>query len=242
VSADGTNGVRVEPITAPITIDVRREPNLPDPESEPLVERAWQRLCADNPRYFNGRILSFESYDANTGIACARDVEYRLHAVRESVDSGIAFFGVTGVLRVIDSGTARFMLGKRGISVHEYPNQWELAPCGGIDPPPPGQDTLSPGEIARELWREGHEELGLNLDGIEPEPIALVHDDPVGSTDLMMLLDLPGIPTSGRNWEYSQSRWLTLDEIDALHASPGESVIPTTLAMLAHLRRGMPPV
>lgn len=232
--------VRIEPISAPITIEVLRDPILPNAEQERSIERAWQGLCAKNPRYFNGRILSFESYDPSTGVAIARDVEYRLHAVRDTVDSGIAFFGVTGVLRAVDSGRSRFMLGKRGESVHQYPNQWEFAPCGGIDPPPAGQEVLSPSEIAQELCREGQEELGMDLSTAVPKPLALVHDDPVGSTDLMMLIDLPKEPAAGRNWEYSETNWLTLDDIWALQRDSGEIVIPTTLAMVEHLQASLP--
>lgn len=228
---------RVEPVDPAITIEVRREPLLPNPEQATRIDQAWQALCAHNPRYFNGRILSFESYDPRTARVVARDVEYRLHAVRETVDSGIAFFGVTGLLRVRQSGTDRYLVGKRGASVHEYPDQWEFAPCGGIDPPADGRDHLSTGDIAQELWREGSEELGLDVSGTAPVPVALVHDDPVGSTDLMMLVDLGSAPAGAKaaNWEYQATRWLTLDEIDALHASE-ETVIPTTLAMASHLR------
>jgi len=233
---------RVEPVSGPITIDVRREMLARTPEQEKAIERAWQALCAQNPRYFNGRILSFESFDASTNTAVARDVEYRPHAVRGTVDLGIAFFGVTGVLRSVERGVPRFLLGKRAPTVHQYGDQWEFAPCGGIDPPPAGQERLSPGQIFGELVREASEELGLDLSDATTRPLALVHDDPVGSTDLMLLVDLPAIPSTGTNWEYSATRWLTLDEIAGLHASPDETVIPTTLAMLPLLRDGPPEV
>lgn len=223
--------VRVEPLNGAITIEVRRAALPTSTEQHALTEEAWQTLCAQNPRYFDGRILSFESYDAARGTVTARDVAYRLHAVRSTVNSGVAFFGVTGLLRV----AGRYMIGKRADSVHDYPGQWEFAPCGGIDPPPAGQDILSPDEIAQELRREAREELGIDLSATDPAPIALVHDEPVGSTDLMMLIDLSNQPVTTGNWEYAETRWLTLIEIQALQGAEDESVIPTTLAVADYL-------
>lgn len=225
-------GVRVEPLAGELSIEIRREPLGVSEEQQRRIDRAWQGLCAQNPRYFDGRILSFEAYDATRRVATARDVAYRYHAARDAVDSGVSFFGVTGLLRAGD----RFLVGKRASTVHEYPGQWEFAPCGGIDPPPAAQDILSPGEIAQELRREAGEELGIDLVLDAPRAVALVHDDPVGSTDLMLLIDLPARPETDGNWEYQQARWLTLAEIVALHGAGGEAVIPTTLAMADHVR------
>ena len=239
------SGVRIEPVAGPVTIDVRSEPLPVDAEHTERVDRAWRAMCADNPRYFDGRILSFESYDPAAGRAAARDVAYRYHAARGTVDSGVVFFGITGLIRV----GGLYLLGKRGGSVHDYPGRWEFAPCGGIDPPPEGRAaSLTPEDIARELRREAREELGLDLSATQPRPIALVHDDPAGSTDLMMLIEPGTRPDAGPgagpnwdpNWEYSQTRWLTLGQIRDLDRSAEGGVIPTTLAMAEHLR-SVPP-
>ncbi|MCC5824516.1 MAG: NUDIX hydrolase [Phycisphaerales bacterium] len=230
-------GCRIEPVTGPLTVRVLREPVPRTPEQARAIDDAWGALCAANPRYFNGRILSFESYDPAAGAATARDEEYRAHAVKRTVDLGLSFFGITGILCVRgDDGRDRVMLARRGDSVHDYPGMWEFGPCGGIDPPGSG-DRLTPDDLAAELTREAAEELGLDLSGATLTHLALVHDTPdIGSTDLMVLARLPSMPeTDGVNWEVSGTRWATLNELTAwCERRPGE-VIPTTRAMAAWL-------
>lgn len=230
-------GCRVEPVTGPLTVRVLREPVPRTPAQARAIDDAWSALCAANPRYFNGRILSFEAYDPTAGVATARDEEYRAHAVKRSVDLGLSFFGITGILCAPgDDGRDRVMLARRGDSVHDYPGMWEFGPCGGIDPPASG-DTLGPGDLAAELAREAAEELGLDLSDAMLTHLALVHDTPdIGSTDLMVLVRLGRMPRTDRsNWEVSGTRWATLDELAGwCERAPGE-VIPTTRAMAAWL-------
>lgn len=225
-----TDGVRVEPVAEMPQVRVERGVIARTDAQEAAIAAAWDAMCARNPRYFNGRILSFESYDAAAGIAVARDAAYRDHACRGVVDLGIAFFGITGVLCVGEDAARRFFVARRGESVHEYPGQWEFGPCGGIDPPAEG-DELASGALLAELRREAMEELGIDLDTRGARALALVHDDPVGSTDLMVLVPLGREPAAEGNWEYSQTRWATLKEILAWDG-PGD-VIPTTRALAA---------
>lgn len=225
-----TEGVRVEPVAGWPRVRVERGAIARTGAQEAAIASAWDAMCARNPRYFNGRILSFESYDAAAGVAVARDAAYRDHACRGAVDLGIAFFGITGVLCVGEGAARRFFVARRGDSVHEYPGQWEFGPCGGIDPPAEG-DELGAEELLAELRREAMEELGIALDTRGARALALVHDDPVGSTDLMVLVPLGHEPVADRNWEYSQTRWATLGEI-VDWAGPGD-VIPTTRALAA---------
>jgi 8-oxo-dGTP pyrophosphatase MutT (NUDIX family) len=232
--ADPT-GCRVEPVRGAVTVRVVREPVARTPEQAAGIAAAWDRLCASNPRYFNGRILSFESYDAATGVAVARDEEYRAHAAKRSVDLGLSFFGITGVLCVGEGAGTRYMLARRGESVHDYPGQWEFGPCGGIDPPASG-DTLTPADLVAELAREAREELGIDLTGAELTHLALVHDRPaIGSTDLMVRCRLASEPVTASNWEVSGTRWVTLDELVAWGERRPEAIIPTTRALAAWL-------
>ncbi len=234
-------GCVVEPLAGPLTVRVLREPVPRTARQAVGIEAAWNSLLAANPRYFNGRILSFESYDPGSGTATARDEEYRAHAVKRSVDLGLKFFGITGILCAPDAdGVDRVMLARRGPTVHDYPNLWEFGPCGGIDPPPSAQgDTLTPDILAAELRREAHEELGLDLTGATLTHLALVHDTPdIGSTDLMVLARLPAMPhTAAANWEVSATRWLTLPELAAWCDTRPHEIIPTTRAMAAWMVR-----
>ncbi len=237
-------GCVVEPVAGPLTVRVLREPFARTPAQAAGIESAWNAMLARNPRYFNGRILSFESYDPGSGIATARDEEYRAHAVKRSVDLGLKFFGITGILCAPDAGGVdRVMLARRGPTVHDYPDLWEFGPCGGIDPPTPPRsakgDTLTPDDLATELRREASEELGLDLTSATLTHLALVHDTPdIGSTDLMVLVRLPAMPeAAAANWEVSATRWLTLLELAAWCQARPHEIIPTTRAMAAWMAR-----
>lgn len=226
-------GARVVPLAGPVTVRVLRERAERDAEIAAAIDAAWERLVARNPRYFNGAILSFEAYDADRGVITARVEEYKAHAVRLTVDSGIDLLGVTTILRAPGSdGAARYLLGRRGVGVHDYPGQWEFGPCGGIDPPE--GDSLSPGDINSEAAREAAEEAGVSLTDARIRHLALVHDGPaIGSTDLMVLVDFDAMPGTTTGWEYGAVRWVTMDElVEWCRRSPGE-VIPTTRAVVA---------
>lgn len=236
-------GCVVEPVTGPLTVRVLHEPVARTPAQATGIAAAWDALVARNPRYFNGRILSFESYDPATGIAAARDEEYRAHAVKRTVDLGLKFFGITGILCAPgNDGLDRVMLARRGATVHDYPGMWEFGPCGGIDPPKAG-DVLTPEDLAAELGREAREEIGLDVSDARMTHLALVHDTPdIGSTDLMVLVRLASMPhAAAANWEVSATRWLTLAELASWAQTEPHAIIPTTRAMaawmVAHARR-----
>lgn len=226
----------VEPVRGPITVRVTPGPGDRTPEQAAAIDRAWAGLLATNPRYFNGPILAYKSYDPATGIATAQREEYRAHAVKRSVDLGLSFFGITGIICVPGadaSGPDRLLLTRRAETVHDFPGQWEFGPCGGIDPPTTA-GRLNPDDLAAELAREAHEELGIDLAGAALHHLALVHDTPdIGSTDLMVLARLDAEPEPTRNWEVSAVRWLTLPDLVAWCERRPDEVIPTTRAMAA---------
>ena len=195
------------------------------------IESAWQQLCDSNPRYFNGDMLCFESFDQSTGLIQSRVEQYKHHAVRDSVDLGLSLLAVTGVLCAPENGTTKYLIGKRSPTTHRYGNQWEFGPCGGIDVPQPETETIGFDGILNELNRESIEEAGINLSGTTSSMIALVHDDAVGSVDIVIRVDLPSIPQMQSNWEYTKCQWISLPELHQQIKSEPSQFIPTTIAI-----------
>jgi len=226
--------IRIEPISESPTIVIDRTPKVHD-QSE-AIEHAWRGLCAQNPRYFNGAMLAFDSYDANTGVIRASVEEYKDHAVRDVVDLGIYLLASTAILVAPDgNGQQCFLMGKRSPATHRYGNLWELGPSGGIDVPLDGLDTLDLAGIVDELKREIVEEVGIEMGVCETTPMALVHDDGVGSVDLVIRLTLPVMPALVRSWEYIDTRWITLAELREWVSKRPEELIPTTAALALRL-------
>lgn len=177
-------------------------------------------------------MLSFAGFDPSTGVVLAAVEQYKHHAVRDSINLGIYLLAVTGVLIAPgENNQPRYFIGKRSPSTHRYGNQWELGPCGGIDVPGPGIDSIDSDAISSELGREAMEEAGIELSGARTSPIALVHDDAVGSVDIVLRVELSEIPPMKSSWEYADHQWITLpDLINRIESNPGE-FIPTTIAI-----------
>ena len=148
------------------------------------IDAEWGRLCAGNPRYFNGPILVVETMaeDAGTasGVIRARRGEFKHLAVRPAVETGVGQLGVTGVLEARDAtGEAFVLLGKRSAATRIFGGMWELGPSGGVDPPPASESAMDWQDVWRALVEEIREEVGLAVEPDPAPPLALV-DDPVG--------------------------------------------------------------
>tara|TARA_R110002073_G_scaffold37866_4_gene109248 strand:+ start:127599 stop:128288 length:690 start_codon:yes stop_codon:yes gene_type:complete len=213
----------------------RSHPSLDD-DTLKQVDLAWSTLCVSNPRYFNGGMLAFDSFDPSTNTVHAHTAEYKLHAVRDTVDLGVSLLAVTGVFAAHHNGHTRYMLGKRSPTTHRYGNQFEFGPCGGIDVPDEPTLALGPDAIISELRREAMEEAGIELTDTKPVPIAIVHDDHVGSVDIVLKVTLDSIPATDANWEYAECVWLTLDELQAQIQDTPNAFIPTAIVIANILR------
>jgi 8-oxo-dGTP pyrophosphatase MutT (NUDIX family) len=228
--------VRIEAITEPITIKIDRSPKVHSQAG--AVDAAWQGLCAQNPRYFNGQMLAFDSYDPATGVIHASVEEYKYHAVRDTVDAGISLLAVTAILVCIDSeqSDAMYLIGKRSPKLHRYGGLWELGPSGGVDVPRT-DDMLDQDQIIAEAAREVREEVDLQLFDIPAKFAALVHDHGVGSTDIAIELAIGPIPSLQHNWEYSEIKWVSKHELGKWIQNNPVDFIPTTVALIEFLEQ-----
>lgn len=214
-----------------IQIDRSPSPALDEP-TQARVDAAWQDLCVQNPRYFNGDMLVFDRYDPQSGVVLAHVDQYKRHAVRDVANLGDSLLAVTAI--VIADGFV--LLGRRSHQTHRYGGLWELGPSGGVDVPEAG-NSIDEWALLEQAQREINEEAGFDTRGVRSRLIALVHDHQVGSSDLAMTLTLDQRPTIVTNWEYSETKWVTHDElVDWCHEKPDE-LIPTTVALARVLSR-----
>jgi len=232
--------VRIETISHPLKVVIDRTPRIND-RSE-AIEQAWHRLCAQNPRYFNGKILAFDSYNPDSGVIRASIEQYMHHAVRDVVDIGISLLAVTAILAAPDNvrNIDVYLLGKRSPQLHRYGGLWEFGPSGGIDVPRIC-NSLDLKEITAEIAREIKEEIGVRISSRPYAARALVHDEAVGSTDIAIPIVLDHVPAINTNWEYTETKWLTLKELYKRTQSNPDEFIPTTVAFAQHLYESRDP-
>ena len=68
------------------------------PEPTEAVSREWARLCARNPRLFDGPVLSVLNFDQESNVIHCRRDGYRRLCVQPAVATGVRLLSVTGVL------------------------------------------------------------------------------------------------------------------------------------------------
>jgi len=209
-----------------VTIATARDTESAAEAPRAAVEAEWARLCARNPRYFNGPILAVEDVEPERCAVRVRRDEFKHLAVRPVVDTGVAQLGVTGVLEARDAmGRAHVLLGRRSHQTRVFGGMWELGPSGGVDAPPVGQTELDWADVWRVLVDEIREELGLPVEPDPAPPVALLADPVGGSVELVVRVPLvrpvEELPTEVETdagtsrWEYDEVRWLGLDELAA---------------------------
>ncbi|MFK7759213.1 MAG: hypothetical protein AB8C13_04620 [Phycisphaerales bacterium] len=225
--------VNVEHLSELPTIIINRSPaDQIDPETARAVDEAWNGMLRENSRYFNGPMLVFNSFDERSNKISASVGQYKHHAVRDSVNLDMHLLAVTGVVAAPDtSGVERYLIGTRSPKTHRYGNLLEFGPCGGIDVPPQPATHMHPDDILQELGRESIEEAGLDLSIAQFSPIALIRDNLVGSVDIVVRARLDSIPELSATWEYTQTQWMTSEQIKDIAESTPERFIPTAISI-----------
>ena len=156
------------------------------------LDETWDVLCEQNPEYFDGEILHVLGVHRNgCGGATIQVVKssYRFHAVG---DVGIKPLGVNGICIWDDN----YLCGFRGERVGVYPNKWEFAPSGLVEPSETPSDAMQ---------RELEEETGLQVT-VPPIAIAIFFDELARTWDIVYQLQVGGSLKSDGN-EYKELGW-----------------------------------
>ncbi len=211
-----------------------------DLKTAAAVEARWAELCADNPRMFNGPLLSVVGADLASGtIECSRD-DFKHLAVQDAVKTGVEILAVSGVLIAHDrSGREHVLLGKRGGQTRVYGGMWEIGPSGGMPWPREGVRALTLEDFACHLAEETAEEAGLSIENAPVACAGFCRDFEAFSLDVMIRVDLPQaletISSHARDWEYEDVRWLATDEVAAFDREHAEQIIGPTRAFFRTL-------
>jgi ADP-ribose pyrophosphatase YjhB (NUDIX family) len=221
---------RLIPMPRGVRLRITIEPGEPPPPTPEVVQR-WEALGANNPRLYNGPVLSVRHIDSRRGIIrCRRDTYQRL-IVQPQVQTGVQQLSVTGVLIARDqAGRPAVLLGQRSGETRMYAGLWELGPAGGIEPPRGTQ--LDHEALVAQLHREIQEETSLHTAG-DAEALAIVCDPLARSHDIALRMDLGSAPPlTQRGWEYQNVRWVRLDELPSLLREQSQEIIPPSRMLL----------
>ncbi len=156
------------------------------------VDEAWEKLCKQNPECFDGDIVHVRSVNrtgcGGANIQVAKS-SYRFHAVG---NLGMSPLGVKGICKQGDV----YLCGKRGKQMGAYPNMWEFAPSGMVEPEQTPENVIE---------RELEEETGLMLSK-PPRAIALFLDEQAKTWEIVFELSVVGTAQVDGT-EYAQLDW-----------------------------------
>ena len=179
------------------------------------VDRRWNLLRESNSAYFDGRaynVLGVSRNGCGGAIVHVIECAYRFYAVQDDeFELQVRGLGVKG----FTMGGDRALLGRRSRNVGVYPDLWEFAPGGVVEP------GKSPAEV---IVAELSEETSLTTQS-EPTPIAVVSDLIARTWELIYVISDPqgeAQPTP----EYSQLRWCARDELPDDLSPIAQSMIP----------------
>lgn len=215
----------------------RRVPSGPDLRREdPLIESRWSALCAANPRYHDGDILSVAHIDGPAGrIEVATDRFRDLAVQSDDLDLSVRLLGVKGLITAQDSaGHEHMLIARRSTETRIYHAMWEIAPAGGVNTPQSPWTNLGPETFADALAEEAREELGLTIDPAGTRPVAIVIDETARSVDVIVAHSWPHIINpkkpvacaAGCTWEYLDTCWLSRDDAQVFDRDHAASIVP----------------
>ena len=134
------------------------------------VDRVWEESLAVNDSLFDGpmtfvRRITDASIEVFSGT-------YRFWYVQYlgKVDLGVSALAVSGVIHIGE----RLLVCRRGEGVSQHPEQWELAPSGGVVL---SAEESQEGTFLTQLQAEAREELNLSESDLDaPRALAIVAD------------------------------------------------------------------
>lgn len=190
----------------PATLAVQEGVFVPPPRWPGMmdeIDRRWSELQKSNSAYFDGRLYHVLGAHRNGHGGCVLhviDAAYRFFAVQDaSFDVGIRPLGVKGIVKRGET----YLMGLRSESVGVYPNLWEFAPGGSVEP---GRE---PAEV---IQRELREETGL-ISAREPTSLAVIFDPVLRCWELLFELQADSGEAQPRRAEYAQLAWRALHEL-----------------------------
>lgn len=191
------------------------------------IDEIWSKEVSQNPSLFNGKFLNLKTIGFNSVIG--QFYPYKLflaHQKDQRVKNALQLcpICVSGITLFND----QILIGKRSSSVTQYPNFYELAPSGGIDP-----FSEMNGEIliSNQILMELEEETGFKRDQVDQiENLFLIYDKVDPFLEVCVKLELhnaQNIPS--KSHEYSELFWIQFNLLPSFIEKNEFQIVPLSL-------------
>lgn len=217
MSARSNSPERLIALRRPAQLSIVDGRFVPEGIALDAIDAAWESLQRRVPRAHDGPMLHVLGTSRNghggVSIHCIAS-SYRFHAVgKEGLDTGIRPLGVKALCFAPDG---RILMARRGQETLNYPEMWEFAPAGTLEP------SVTPVEM---ILRELREETGWTA--VRPPVIRALLFDPVArSWELVFAIDVlpPAIPVE--TWECSELQLVQPGDWPAVLAPVAQQMLP----------------
>lgn len=197
---------------------------------EGAADAAWETMKREKPQYYNAPILALKGVEGRT--ITAHHDEYKHHAVRDQVETGVELLSTTCLLSYADDdGIRRYLLGCRDMRTHRYGGMWEFGPAGALEFDD-SASRLTSTQIIENARREASEEAGLDLSASLGRAVAIAYDRAVGSADIVVRFDMAQSKAPDTNWEYQSVTWASVPQLHEWAVARPSSLIPTAHALV----------
>lgn len=142
------------------------------------VNEIWNQKKKENSNLFDGESLVLtnfkESLDSITLICQPLPYRYFI-AKQEGIGIPYSAVGISGITFYSDKGGPKYCVGLRSSKVTQYPNKWEFAPAGSLEPKINQDGNPSPlhqfrSELKEEMGIFSEQIKNLNIIGIIYDP------------------------------------------------------------------------
>lgn len=242
------DGITILPVPGGVELRAQIGSSAPaGAEQAARIDAVWEELRRGNDRLYDGPILRAVSVDVESGSLLCRRETYRVLAASARLGLGVRQLGVMGVITGRDSaGREHVLLARRAAQTRIYPGLWELAPSGGVTPPPLNVPRIGSRELSAALADEAEEELALDLSGQDGAAIAVLRDVHACSDDIVLRIELTGpidprrgvCPASNDaadRWEYLDVAWVAMGDLRGFVDEHRSAIAPPTRALLRWL-------
>lgn len=230
---NGYQTFKIHPSFQVRVVDSREELMLSDVE-ESAVEALWNRAQKKyEGRLFNGKMLAYSHLDEDRLYGYFVDYKYYIAQLGDSaLKERLRIRPVA--ISCLCTWEEKVLIGKRSLTVTDYPGYFETVPSGGIDPKPVKQGVVN---YIEQALTELEEEAGIgSRDVADCHPLLIYQDLRSDSFEVCLHIVLkkesPGIE-EGENNEYSRLEWMSLERLNELVTRGKKSFVPLSLHLIS---------
>jgi beta-phosphoglucomutase len=200
----------------------------------PASNQHWNSLLEKNPSLLNGSLYVLSSFlkdsenklQIKIAVSDYKNWTFQKFLSSKNEKAPLISLAVTGI---VVNPKGMVLAGRRGPTMHSYPNHWELVPSGSMEP--------GNGKPEDQLIREFTEETGLTKEHITSiKSLAIIFDRKISVLDIAYIIQLKECsPALKSSKEYSEFSFMEISQTQKVFRN--EDSVATSKVLLNYLEK-----